>query len=307
MSQANPNPNPRIDQASRLRTLLAAGVPDPQVTPASSTHVVAVVSGKGGVGKTFLAANTAIALAARNYRTILLDGDMGLANTDILLGIDPKGTWADVLQGRRELADVIVEAPGQVAFVPGCSGATEMANLSAFERRRLVEAIRQVEAGYDVMVLDCGAGISRNVIELTELADTVMVVATPEPTALADAYAMVKALTYEREHHPVGQDAHRAIGLVVNNAASRREGRETYERLAGVAARFLHVPVIDLGYVLRDEHVPEAVHRRRPVLISYPRCSASSCLLAVAGRLVREMGQPQVNRSLFYRVISLFV
>ncbi|NLX22867.1 MAG: MinD/ParA family protein [Phycisphaerae bacterium] len=293
------------DQASRLRRMMAG---DAEVDAARrSAHALAVVSGKGGVGKTFVASNLAIALAARGHRTILFDMDMGLANADIVLGVEPVGTWSDVLSGRRALDEIIVEAPGHVSFVPGCSGVTELANLSEFERHRLLAAMRRVEARYDVMVLDCGAGISRNVVAVADLADTVLVLATPEPTALTDAYAMIKTFAQERQWGSSDRAALASIGLVVNNAISRREGRDTYERLAGVAARFLHLPVADLGYILRDDHVPAAVRQRRPVILGYPRCSASSCLLALAGRLSREMGRPEASQSLFYRVINLFV
>jgi len=292
----------RFDQASRLRRMVAA-----DHEPSHSTHVIAVVSGKGGVGKTMIAANLAIALAAREHRVILLDMDMGLANADIILGVEPAATWSDVLTGRRTLEQGICPAPGEIAFVPGCSGIARAADLSEFERHQLLAAMHQIEHHFDVMVLDCGAGISRNVLAVATSADTVLVVTNPEPTAVTDAYAVVKMLAGEREREPAGAEPIASVGLVVNQVASRREGRDTFERLAQVAARFLHLPVNDCGYVLRDDYVAIAVRQRVPVILAYPRCPASSCLLAVAGRLSRDMGGREARKSLFYRVINMFI
>ena len=292
----------RFDQASRLRRMVG---PDPKAS--RSTHVIAVVSGKGGVGKTLIAANLAIALAAREHRVILFDMDMGLANADILLGVEPAYTWADALAGRRTLDEVVIAAPGEIAFAPGGSGTARVANLSEFERHQLLVAMQQIERDYDVMVLDCGAGISRNVVAVAASADTILVVTAPEPTAITDAYAMIKVFAQEREMGLAGPGPMASIGLVVNQVASRREGRETFERLASVAARFLHLPVTDYGYVLRDDYAVVAVRQRVPVLLAYPRCPASSCLMALAGRLSREMGEPQARQSLFYRVVNLFI
>ena len=296
------SPIHRFDQASRLRRMVG-----PELNESRSTHVIAVVSGKGGVGKTLIAANLAIALAAREHRVILFDMDMGLANADILLGVEPAYTWADAVAGRRALDEVVIAAPGEIAFVPGASGTTRVANLSEFERHQFLVAMQQIERDYDVMVLDCGAGISRNVVAVAAAADTVLVVTTPEPTAIADAYATIKVFAQERESAQAAPGPMASIGLVVNQVASRREGRETFERLASVAARFLHLPVTDDGYVLRDDYAAVAVRQRVPVLLAYPRCPASSCLMALAGRLSREMGEPQGRQSLFYRVVNLFI
>ncbi|MBP7933875.1 MAG: MinD/ParA family protein [Phycisphaerae bacterium] len=295
----------RLDQASRLRRMMT--VPEATASPDHpAAHVIAVVSGKGGVGKTFISANLAIALSARGHRVVLFDLDMGLANTDIILGVEAAVTWPEVLGGRRSPGEVIIQGPGDIAFVPGASGMANIANLSEFERHQLLAVMEEIESRYHVCILDCGAGISRNVVTLAASADTLLVVTTPEPTAVTDAYATIKAFAQERQR-AADSGMGGSMGVIVNQALSRREGRDTYERLAGVAARFLHVPVTDYGYILVDEHVPAAVRQRRPVLLDYPRCAASSCIMATAGRLSRELGRPEARQSLFYRVISLFI
>jgi flagellar biosynthesis protein FlhG len=296
----------RFDQAQRLRELMARNGPM-GVRSSSSTHILAVVSGKGGVGKTLIASNLSIALAARGHRVILFDMDMGLANADIVLGVESPCTWSDVLSGRRDLEDVIVPGPGEIAFVPGVSGVARMANLSEFERHQLAAAMERIEQRYEVVVLDCGAGISENVVGFASSADTVLVVSTPEPTAVTDAYAMIKALAQDQARRTHVRDSGMSIGVLVNMVSSRREGRSTFDRLAGVAARFLHLPLSDYGYVLSDEHVPAAVRQRCPVVLRYPRCSASTCVMASAARLAREMGRPEADQSLFYRVMNMFL
>jgi len=297
---------PRMDQAWRLRQLMTRGGTAPVRAPRSA-HLIAVASGKGGVGKTMVSVNLAIALAARGHRVILFDMDLGLANADIMLGVEVRATWSDVISGRRSLEEVIVQAPGEIAFVPGASGVARVANLSDFERHQLCQALQQAEDCYDVVIFDCGAGISRNVISVAGEADSIVVVATPEPTSITDAYALIKVLAQDQEAGIYSGDRMGSLGLVINLAENRREGRDTFERLAGVAARFLHLAVTEYGFIVRDDHVPQAVRQRCPVLLRYPRCAASTCLMASAARLSNELGQPQPGESLFYRVMNMFV
>jgi flagellar biosynthesis protein FlhG len=296
----------RGDQASRLRQLVAG---QPTLQPDESVpgcHIVSVLSGKGGVGKTLIATNLSIAMAARGHRVILFDMDMGLANADIVLGVEANGTWSEVLKGRRSLDDVVIEAPGGIAFVPGSSGIAELADLSEFERHQLMAAMQQIESRYDVVVLDCGAGISRNVLGFAATANTILVVTTPEPTSMTDAYATIKVIPHLSANRSASLDAAGGIGLIVNSANSRREGREVYERISGVAARFLQLPVSDSGFILRDEHVPAAIRERYPLLLRYPRCPASGCIQAIAAGLSREIGKPRPDQGLFYRLVKMF-
>ncbi len=294
-----------LDQAGALRRMMCSRHPDE--TARHSPHVIAVVSGKGGVGKTFLACNLSIALAGRGHRTVLFDMDMGLANADIVLGVEPAWTWADLVRGRRGLEQIVIEGPGGIDFVAGGSGMAELADLSEFERRRMLNAMEQIESRYDVLVMDCGAGISPDVLSFAASADTVLVVATPEPTSMTDAYAMIKAFAARRDLTGTVPVEQGAIGVVVNNATARREARDTYERLADVSGRFLHMLLTDFGYILSDEHVPLAVRYQQPVLLSYPRSSASCCLLAIAGRLSREIGGVEERQGLLSRVMRLFL
>jgi flagellar biosynthesis protein FlhG len=301
------------DQAQRLRNLVLQCEQD--ANPGRHAHVIAVCSGKGGVGKTLISVNLSIALAARGHRVALIDMDLGLANADIVLGVEPTCTWSEVLSGKRPVEDCMIQAPGGVVFIPGASGVARIANLSEFERYQLLSLMERVEQRHDVVVLDCGAGISHNVIALAASADTILIVSTPEPTSITDAYAMVKTFSRMEREGASGERPGAArsggpaagLGIIVNNAESRREGQETFERLAGTAARFLHIPVSDYGFILRDDHVTAAIRQRRPVVLRYPRCPASSCLMASAVKLSSELGRPGSRQSLFYRVMSMFV
>lgn len=284
----------RDDQAAKLRRLMRA-----RYEAVESARMISVTSGKGGVGKTNIAANTAIALAARGQRVLLLDMDMGLANADVVLGVDARVNWWHVLRGGRDIREAIVPAPGGIDLLAGGSGLSGLTDLSEFERHRLLRDLESLRRLYNVMVLDCGAGISRGVVAFGLAADMVVVIATPEPTALTDAYAMIKMLSR--------QNTDRTIGLVVNQAVSRAEGALVFERLASVAARFLRFPLTDLGYVLQDEAVSMAVRRRCPVLLGQPGSAAAGCLRAVADRLAREQGLPETSTSLLRRVANLFL
>jgi flagellar biosynthesis protein FlhG len=278
------------DQADRLRQLVRESH--------GSSRLVAVTSGKGGVGKTNVAVNVAICLAARGHRVVLIDADLGLANADVLMDINAPFNLSHVISGAKTIDQVLVDAPGGIKIVLGISGVGRLANLSEFERHNLVQSMAHLESLSDIVVLDCSAGISRNVMTFAAAADFVLVVTTPEPTALTDAYATTKVLSRERFES--------SLGVVVNFANSSAEAQSVADRLMDVAHRFLKLEVANWGYILRDEHVPMAVRQRAPVVIKYPRAPASTCLAAIASRLAHEMLASRSEESFFRRVANLF-
>ena len=284
----------RIDQAARLRALVAEGGPARPMA-----HAVAVTSGKGGVGKTNVAVNLAICLASRGLNVALLDMDLGLANADLLLGTQSPYNLAHVVSGLRPIDQVGTMAPGEIFFIPGASGIDRLANLTDFEREHLIAQMHRLEQRHDVLVLDCGAGISRNVLSFALAADTCLLVTTPDPMAVTDAYATIKALA-QNQHHG-------SIRLLVNLADSRREAREVLTRIAAVAQRFLEFPIADGGYMLQDTHVELAVRQRCPFVLRYPRCAASACMAAIACRLARSDPAARQSGGFFRRVVGLFV
>jgi flagellar biosynthesis protein FlhG len=279
------------DQASKLRQLVKARGP--------GCHAVAVVSGKGGVGKSNLAVNLALGLAERGVRAALVDLDMGLANADLLLNIQPRYTLAHVLSGVRTVEEVIETGPFGITFVAGASGLHGLANLSEFERQSLAAQLRKLDHSTDIVVFDCGAGLSRNVITFAQAADRILVVTTPEPTALTDAYAMIKSCRSSSH----GQN----VSLVVNMAHSRAEADRVYRRVSAVAKRFLNFPIANGGFILHDRVVELAVRERRPFLIGYPASSASACVGEIANELARICAVRQERGGFFRRLAGLFV
>ncbi|MDI6906123.1 MAG: MinD/ParA family protein [Thermoanaerobacterales bacterium] len=268
------------DQAFRLR-FLAQQVP-PVRPAARDLRVVAVSSGKGGVGKTNIAVNLGILLTRLGWRVLLLDADVGLANVEVLLNIAPRHTLRDVLFGDRTLADVVVRTPYGLRIISGGSGFTEMANLDASQRARVLGMLQGLGDIADFIFIDTGAGISRNVIGFLAAAGDVIVVVTPEPTSMTDAYALIKVLA----RHGVVP----GVSLVVNRVASGEEGLETARRMETAVGRFLNFRVNYLGYVYDDPAVGRAVRVQEPLVVAFPEAPAARCLELVAGRLAGETG-----------------
>jgi flagellar biosynthesis protein FlhG len=269
------------DQATRLRSL--AQESREQRRQAS---VIAVTSGKGGVGKSNVAVNLAITLSAAGKGVVLLDADLGLANADVLCNLDLPSTLAQVISRKKELRDVMVKAPGGFSLIGGGSGLARMADLGDGDRQRLVRALAELEEQTDIILIDTGAGISPNVLSFTRAADHVLVVTTPEPTAIADAYAVVKCVTkrdagVSSYYEPTG----RRVSLLVNQARSQAEGKLVYDRIAKVARQFLGVMLYDAGHVPADDNVPAAVRRRVPFVLASPRCPATAAIVRLAMRL----------------------
>ena len=279
-----------VDQAEKLRLMVRS--------TRRGGRVLAVTSGKGGVGKSNIAANLGLCLSASGKRVILLDADLGLANLDVILGIKTRQTLAQVVSGRRHLDEIIELGPAGLRLVCGVSGLTELADLNEFQRQRLIQEMTALEHQADIIIVDTGAGISRNVLGFCDAADHTLVVTTPEPTSITDAYALIKSLS--KYHSGV------KISLVVNMASSRAEGKKVYQRLAQVATQFLSTPIDEAGYVLRDDHLSEAVCQREPVVLAYPRCQASYCLMALAEKLGHIAEADDETTGFFHKVANWF-
>jgi len=249
-------------------------------------RIMAVTSGKGGVGKTFVSANLACALARRGERVLVLDADLGLANLDVVLNLFPKITLHDVFTGKAELEDAILPAPGGFSALLAGSGLVEYSRLTPEVRDKLMEVIEKVTPRYDRIILDTGAGISDVVLYTVSLADEVLVVATPEPTSLTDAYATIKVLAI--------QQARRAMRLVVNQAGRPGEGRTIRGQLQQVVDRYVtpatSEPTVPiklelLGEIPSDGAVREAVQKRQLLLEMLPGCPAAMAIGQVADKL----------------------
>jgi len=277
------------DQAAQLRSLMKQR---------RRAKVIAVTSGKGGVGKSNVAVNLAVKFASAGKRVVLLDADLGLANADVLCNLDLSTTLSQVISGSRCLIDAITKAPSGFAMIGGGSGLARMADLSDNDRQRLIDSLASLEEQADVILIDTGAGISPNVLSFTRAADQVLVVTTPEPTAITDAYAMIKVISRD--------PAERRISLLVNQSRSIGEAKLVYERIARVAKQFLGIGVLDAGSVPVDEQVPLAVRRRVPFLLAAPKSPASIAVAQLAMRLEQGIGCVKDDRGFFGRMNRWF-
>ena len=252
-------------------------------------RILAVTSGKGGVGKTFISANLAAALARRGERVLVLDADLGLANLDVVLNLFPKITLHDVFTGKSSLEDAILPAPGGFSVLLAGSGLVEYSRLTSEIREQLLKIIETVAPRFDRILLDTGAGISDVVLYAVSLATDVLVVATPEPTSLTDAYATIKVLAT--------QQGRTNIQLVVNQVHRAGEGRAIRGQLQQVVDRFVTPSMAEgsppikidlLGEIPTDPAVREAVQRRQLLFATLPGCAAAQAVAAVAARLGAE-------------------
>ena len=264
-----------VDQAAQLRSL---------VRERRRATVIAITSGKGGVGKSNISVNLAIQLAAAGKRVVLLDADLGLANADVLCNVDLPCNLSHVIARKKELHEVLIAAPGGFSLIGGASGLARMADLSDEDRERIIFALGELEQTADVILIDTGAGISPNVLSFTRAADHVLIITTPEPTAITDAYAVVKVLS-RGTGGACPDPGERRVSLLVNQVRNANEAKVVHGRIAQVAKQFLSVSVLDAGYMVSDDNVPLAVRRRTPFVLGNPKCAASQCVAQLAMRL----------------------
>jgi flagellar biosynthesis protein FlhG len=263
------------------------GAPTPVAGLPNRARIMAVTSGKGGVGKTFISANLAAALARRGERVLVLDADLGLANLDVVLNLFPKITLHDVFTGKAGLEEAILPAPGGFSVLLAGSGLVEYSRLTPEIRDQLLKIIETLAPRFDRILLDTGAGISDVVLYAVSLADDVLVVATPEPTSMTDAYATIKVLALQQQR--------KKISLVVNQTSRMGEGRTIRGQLQQVVDKFVTPTMIDptvpvklelIGEIPTDTAVREAVQRRQLLLESLPGCAAAKGVNAIAAKLM---------------------
>ncbi len=236
-----------------------------------------MTGGKGGVGKTNLSVNLSIALAEMRRRVVLMDADLGLANVDVLLGIQAQYNLADVLDGSKNLRDILVRGPGGIQVVPASSGIQQMASLSSQEHAGLIHAFSELSHQLDVLVVDTAAGISDTVVSFVRAAQEVIVVVCDEPSSITDAYALIKLMNAE-----YGVFRFRVIANMTRNT---QEGVNLFAKLNTVCERFLDASLQYIGQVPFDENVRKAIQKRRPLLEFAPRCKAAGAIKVLAQKV----------------------
>jgi flagellar biosynthesis protein FlhG len=291
------------DQADTLREMARAarknqpqdpsakgGISDPK-----GIRVISVTSGKGGVGKSNVVSNLAIALSIQGKKVLVIDADLGLGNLDVLLGLSPLYNLNNVLNGEKTIAEIIVDGPAGIKIIPAGSGVQEFTSLGQHEKLRLLDELDMLEEKFDIMIVDTEAGISENVTYFAVAAQEIIVVVTPEPTSITDVYALIKLLaTRYSEHH---------FKVLVNMAKDSEDALEVFRKLANVAGRFLDISLDYLGCVVKDEKVVEAVKRQKAVSELFPDSDAAACFATLAKRVIENTRQTRLkgNIQFFFR------
>ena len=258
-------------------------------------RVISVTSGKGGVGKSNVVSNLAIALSAQGKKVLLIDADLGLGNLDVLLGLSPVYNMNHVLNGEKSLAEILIDGPAGIKIIPAGSGVQEFTSLGQHEKLRLLDELDMLEEQFDILIVDTEAGISENVTYFTVAAQEIIVVVTPEPTSITDVYALIKLLaTRYSEHH---------FKVLVNMAKDSEDALEVFRKLANVAGRFLDISLDYLGCVVKDEKVVEAVKRQKAVTELFPESEAANCFATLAKRVIENTRQTRLkgNIQFFFR------
>ncbi len=277
------------DQAEGLRKLLRKNRSKAFETPAAKTGGVisgiAIASGKGGVGKTNAVANIAYAIQQMGKKALVFDADMGLGNVHILLGLAPRYNIQHVMDGQRKMEEIIIKGPGGIDILPAGSGHRSYSELNRDEMLTLKTELEALEDKYDVILFDIGAGISANVMYFCSAASDIVVITTSEPTAFADAYALMNVLSKEYNQTD--------FKLIVNSVKSAKEASNVHNRLQQVAERFnANYRIELLGHIHDDELVPQAVRQQNLFLERYPGCKASKCIKAIATTILQSMKTP---------------
>ena len=274
-----------MDQADKLRQLAAQGK-----MARAPLKVFAVTSGKGGVGKTNIAANMAVLAAKSGKRVLVIDADLGLANIEIILGLKPRYHLGDILSGEKTLDEVLVPGPHGISLLPAGSGVQSLTQLTDAQKMLFVNALDPLEELFDIVIIDTGAGIGENVLFFVGAAQEAILVVSPEPTSLVDAYATVKVLSQ--------QAGVRNFSVIINPVVDELPARGIFQKLTTVTNRFLTAKVRHLGYVPRDENFHRAIMAQRPICDLFPSSPASRALVSIAERLFSEAARPQLESGL---------
>ncbi|MDF2500599.1 MAG: ylxH [Anaerosporomusa subterranea] len=294
------------DQAEKLRQIVQTTreIPRSRIiknSSGSNARVITVTSGKGGVGKTNFTVNLALALAELDQRVLLIDADLGMANVDVVLGCSAKYSILNLLEDHYTLRDVVAEGPCGIKFMTGGSGIYHLANLSTMQLQRITSQITQFDNWADIILIDTGAGINQNVLNFVMAADEVIIITTPEPTAITDAYAMMKAYVSNKGSSP--------LNLVVNRVLTRDEGQSVVDKLNKVATRFLGQTINELGFVYEDQNVVKSVKNQTPFLLAYPDSISARCVKKIANRLLygeNNISHPRGIKGFFDKILRLW-
>lgn len=272
-----------VDQVSTLRKLAREKV---EVIP-GNMRVIAVSSGKGGVGKTSFVVNLALAMVEHNYKVIIMDGDLGLANVDVAFGITPKYSIKHLLSGEKKIEDILYPIGRDIKILPGASGVVELANLDRGQLKNVLGNFGRLEKMADILLIDTGAGLGHTVLNFIGASDDVIVILTPEPPSMTDAYGLIKSIK--------SLSGKQNINVVVNRIKNQQEAQQSFERLERTVNKFLGISINLLGWIYDDPLVGRSVMEQKPVGLSQPQSAAYQCVQWIAGNMVGVYLQPPIQ------------
>jgi flagellar biosynthesis protein FlhG len=247
----------------------------------AKTRIITITSGKGGVGKTNVSVNMALAYARLGKKVIVMDADLGLANVNVMLNLIPKFNLYHVIRKQKTMREIMVETEYGISIVAGASGFSKIANLNEEERQEFIDEIETL-SNADIVIVDTSAGVSDNVLDFIAAADDAVIITTPEPTAITDAYGIIKIIATEIDNLNMG------IKLVVNRVKSAADAKKVADRMTGIAGQFLNLKVEYLGFIYDDAMVAHAVIRQKPFMVIDPKCKASQCVQHIVGRMEKS-------------------
>ena len=269
-----------MDQAENLRNIIKKQ----NQKDLSNARVIAVTSGKGGVGKSSVSINLAVQFTKMGKKVIILDADFGLANIEVMFGVIPKYNLSDLMVSGREISEIITEGPEGIKFISGGSGIAKLVNPDKEQVKRLVNKMSELENMADVIIIDTGAGISPTVMEFLVASPETIIVTTPEPTSITDSYALLKALSMNDNFRR--EDV--SIKMIANRVSTESEGRNLYEKLNMVVSKFLDIDMTYLGIIPMDNNIVKAVMKQKPVSIIYPASASSKHFEEIAEKIMNE-------------------
>ena len=277
------------DQAEKLREIMKQKTEPSQgetkktggAPRQANTRIITVTSGKGGVGKTNLSVNMALAFARLGKKVIVMDADLGLANVNVMLNMIPKYNLYHVIKKQKTIRDILVETEYGISIVSGASGFSQIANMSDEDRRDFINELNTL-SNADIIIIDTSAGVSSNVLDFIAAADDAVIITTPEPTAITDAYGIIKIIATEYDTLSMG------LKLVVNRAKNAADARSVADRMINIAGQFLNLKVDYLGFIFDDPAVQHAVLRQKPFMVVDPKCKASICIQHIVERMDRS-------------------
>lgn len=284
-----------LDQAENLRKLV---VEEKSIDKQKNTKIITITSGKGGVGKSNFVVNLGIDLVKKGKKVLIFDADIGMGNDDVLMGIYPKNNVLDLINGKITINEVIIDGPYGIKLLPGGNGLNNIEDIDEVKRKLFLRKIEELE-GFDFILIDTGAGISRSVLAFIACSDEVILITTPEPTSLTDGYSLLKAVN----HFKIKNKAN----IVVNKVLEKEEGEKTFLKFKTAVNKFLTLDVNFLGYIYEDKKLVLSVRKQSPFIIEYPNCEASLCMGNISNKILNNNNQSNIGaKGLFKKLFNIF-